>query len=203
MMPRSLIVGSLFSLLLFSGCASQSASPCSPAECSCPAVAQTQVNDKNEENTQTTQEERSTMQDTAVPQTNDIQEVYAFLKAQKTYYIATVDADQPHVRPFGTINLYHGKLYIQTGASKDVAKQMFANAKIELVAYDEQHGIWLRISGSAVHDNDIEAEKDMLASYPELQKMYQPGDGNTAVFYLQNAKAVFYSFSSQPRTIDL
>ncbi|MBR6142994.1 MAG: pyridoxamine 5'-phosphate oxidase family protein, partial [Treponema sp.] len=58
--------------------------------------------------------------------------VYDFIKACETYYLATVEDGQPRVRPFGTINIFEGKLYIQTGKSKDVSKQIQANPKVEL-----------------------------------------------------------------------
>lgn len=128
-----------------------------------------------------------------------MQEVYEFLKKAGTYYLATVEGDQPRVRPFGTVNLFEGKLYIQTGLKKDVAKQMAANPKVELCAFVE--GKWIRVSALAVYDQRIEAQKSMLDAYPALQGMYQPGDGNTAVYYLKDAVAVISSFTEPPKTI--
>lgn len=128
-----------------------------------------------------------------------MQEVYEFLKKCGTYYLATVEGDQPHVRPFGTIDLFEGKLYIQTGKVKKVAEQMQANPKVELCAFDGQ--TWLRIAATAVLDDNIDAQKHMLDAYPSLQAMYQPGDGNTQVYYLKDASATFSSFTAQPRTV--
>lgn len=128
-------------------------------------------------------------------------EVYEFLKACKTYYIATVEGDQPRVRAFGTIDLFEGKLYIQTGRKKNVSKQMHANPKIEICAFMD--GKWLRIAAAAVSDDNIEAEKHLLAAYPELTGMYKAGDGNNEVFYLKNATATFSSFTDAPRVIEL
>lgn len=128
-----------------------------------------------------------------------MQEVYEFLKNSGTYYLATMDGDQPRVRPFGTVDLFEEKLYIQTGLKKDVAKQMLANPKIEITAMYQ--GKWIRLSAEAVWDERIEAQEHMLANYPNLQGMYQPGDGNTAVFYLKNATADICSFTEPPRTI--
>ena len=112
-----------------------------------------------------------------------MKEVYNFLKASRTYYLATVEGDQPRVRPFGTVDLFEGKLYIQTGKSKAVARQMTENPKIEISAMSPD-GTWIRVAAEAVLDDRIEAQAHMLAAYPELSGMYQPGDGNTQVYYL-------------------
>lgn len=127
-------------------------------------------------------------------------EVLEFLKQCKTYYLATVEGDQPRVRAFGTINKFEDKLYIQTGKCKDVSKQMHANPKIELVAFNGEK--WLRVAACAIEDPRIEAQQDLLDDYPTLQKMYTAGDGNTEVFYLDNATATFSSFTSEPRTVE-
>lgn len=89
-----------------------------------------------------------------------IQEVYDFLKTCRTYYLATVDGDQARVRPFGTVDIFDGRLTIQTGRSKDVAKQMLANPKVELCAFDGDR--WLRVAASAVEDPRLEAQEHML-----------------------------------------
>lgn len=127
-------------------------------------------------------------------------EVYEFLKKCGTYYLATVEGDQPRVRAFGTIDLFEGKLYIQTGKVKEVSKQMMANPKIEICAFDGN--TWLRLAAKAVEDDRYEARKHMLDAYPSLQKMYQPDDGNTQVFALEDCKAVFSSFTEEPRTVE-
>ena len=136
-----------------------------------------------------------------IPQTNDIHEVYAFIKAQKTYYIATVEGDQPRVRPFGTVHIFEDKLYLQTGRKKPTSHQIEANPKIELVAYDGS-ATWIRVSAEAVADDRIEAQTSMLSEYPELKSMYTPGDGNTVVYYLKNAKARIDSFAAPQRVIE-
>lgn len=125
-----------------------------------------------------------------------MKQVYEFLKKCGTYYLATMDGDQARVRPFGTIDLYEGKLYIQTGLVKDVAKQMLKNPKVELSGMAD--GKWIRVEAEAIHDDNIEAQTHMLDNYPELKAMYQPGDGNSAVFYLQNVTAKICSFTEEP-----
>ena len=125
-----------------------------------------------------------------------MQEVYEFLKAAGTYYLATVENGQPRVRPFGTIDLFEGRLYIQTGKVKPVAHQLKANPRIELSAMNG--GSWIRVEAEAVLDERIEAQEHMLESYPSLRRMYTPGDGNTEVYYLKNVIATVSSFTSEP-----
>lgn len=125
--------------------------------------------------------------------------VFDFLKNAETYYLATADGDQPRVRPFGTVNIFDGKLYIQTGKSKSVSKQLKENPKAEICAFKD--GTWLRLSGELVEDDRIEAKKSMLDAYPYLRKMYDENDGNTQVFYFKNAKAIFSSFTEPSETV--
>lgn len=128
-----------------------------------------------------------------------MQEVYEFLKKANTYYLATVEGDQLRVRPFGTVDLFEGKLYIQTGKKKEVSKQIQANPKVELCAFCA--GKWLRVAGTLVRDERTEAKEHMLAAYPSLQKMYSAADDNTEVLYFKDATATFSSFTEEPRTI--
>ena len=128
-------------------------------------------------------------------------EVYEFLKTAGTYYLATVEGDQPRVRPFGTVDVFEGRLYIQTGKAKSVSKQLQLNPKAELCAFHE--GKWLRVSGELVRDDRIEAKKHMLDNYPSLRRMYDEHDDNTEVLYFRNAVAVFASFTEPPRTVAL
>ena len=128
-----------------------------------------------------------------------MERVLQFLKEAETYYLATVEGDQPRVRPFGTIHIFDGKLYIQTGKVKPVSKQIHENPKVELCAFKD--GKWLRLSGELVEDERIEAKASMLEAYPMLKNMYAADDGNTEVFYFRNATAVFSSFTAAPETI--
>ena len=128
-----------------------------------------------------------------------MQRAYDFLKQAGTYYLATVEGDQPRVRPFGTANIFEGKLYIQTGLVKPVAKQLLANPKAEICAFTG--GKWIRIAGKLILDERFEAQKSMLDAYPNLRGMYAENDGNTAVFYFQDATATIASFGpGEPET---
>lgn len=128
-----------------------------------------------------------------------MKKVYDFLKKCRVYYLATTEGDQPRVRPFGTVDLFEDKLYIQTGKSKDVSKQITANPKIEICAFDGNK--WLRIAAEAVNDDRVEAKAHMLDNYPDLKSMYDAEDDNTQVFYLKNATAVFSSFTEPSETV--
>lgn len=122
--------------------------------------------------------------------------VYDFLKEAETYYLATAEGDQPRVRPFGTVNVFENKLYIQTGKVKDVSKQLMKNGKAEICAM--KGGEWIRVSGTLVEDDRFEAKKSMLDAYPNMRSMYDENDGNMQVFYFVNATATIYSFESAP-----
>jgi uncharacterized pyridoxamine 5'-phosphate oxidase family protein len=128
-----------------------------------------------------------------------MQEVYDFLKECGTYYLATSEDGQPRVRPFGTIDIFDGRLTIQTGKSKSVSKQMLANPKVEICACAGDK--WLRVAGEAVDEPRIEAQEHMLEAYPSLKGMYQAGDGNTQIFAIVNGEATFSSFSSAPKVV--
>ena len=128
-----------------------------------------------------------------------MQEVYEFLKKCGTYYLATEEDGQPRVRPFGTIDLFDGRLTIQTGKVKEVSRQMLRNPRVELCAFDGER--WLRLAATAVEEPRLEAQKHMLDAYPSLQSMYQPGDGNTQIFALTNCTATFFSFTAPDRTV--
>ena len=128
-----------------------------------------------------------------------MQEVYEFLKKCGTYYLATLEGDQPRVRPFGTIDLFEGRLTIQTGKVKSVSRQMLAHPQVELCAFDGER--WLRVAAKAVEVPEIEAQRHMLEAYPNLQNAYAPGDGNTMIFALTQATATFSSFTAPSRTV--
>ena len=126
--------------------------------------------------------------------------VLEFLKKAEVYYLATVEGDQPRVRPFGTVNEFEGKLYIQTGKVKPTSHQLADNPKAEICAFTG--GEWIRVACTLVEDDRFEAKKSMLDAYPNLRRMYDENDGNTQVFYMQNATATFASFGKAPETVE-
>lgn len=129
-----------------------------------------------------------------------MQRVYDFIKGAGVYYLATMDGDQPRVRPFGTIDIFNGKLGIQTGKKKDVYKQITANPKVEISAMKD--GQWIRVAGELYADESIEAADHMLNDYPDLRAMYTPGDGNCVVLYFKSGIATISSFTAAPVVIE-
>jgi len=128
-----------------------------------------------------------------------MQEVYEFLKKCGVYYLATVEGDQPRVRPFGTADIFEGRLYIQTGKVKPVSHQLQINPKAEICGFAD--GKWLRVAGTLVRDDRVEAKRHMLDAYPDLKAMYSAEDDNTEVLYFKDATATFSSFTEAPRTV--
>ena len=126
--------------------------------------------------------------------------VCEFLKNAGVYYLATVEGDQPRVRPFGTAHIFEDKLYIQTGKVKPTSKQLLANPKAEICAFKD--GAWLRVAGELIEDDRVEARKSMLDAYPSLRNMYDENDGNTQVFYFKNATATFSAFGKEPEVME-
>ena len=124
-----------------------------------------------------------------------MKEVYEFLKESGTYYLGTVEGNKPKVRPFGTVNIFEDKLYIQTGKNKKVFKQIESNPNVEICAF--KNGEWLRLSGELVIDDRVEAKKAMLDNYPELRSMYNENDDNTIVLYFKSGDAIISSFTSE------
>jgi uncharacterized pyridoxamine 5'-phosphate oxidase family protein len=132
---------------------------------------------------------------------NKLEKIYNFLNDAQTYYLATVDKDQPRVRPFGTILLFENKLYIQTGKNKDVSKQILNNNKVELCAF--LNGDWLRLQGTLEEDQRREVKKVMLDKYPSLRAMYNEDDNNTEIFYFKSGIAIFSSFTKPKEEFEI
>ena len=128
-----------------------------------------------------------------------MEEVHKFLKECGIYYLATIDGNKPRVRPFGTAEIFEGHLYIQTGKSKNVSKQIHTNPFVELCSFKD--GEWIRVSGKLIEDNRVEAKKNMLDKNPDLRSMYDEYDDNTEVFYFESAVATIQSFTLEPKII--
>lgn len=148
-----------------------------------------------------TSQPQSTTIDTQTVKQN-MQEVQNYLKECGAFYIATVDGDQPRVRPFGVSEIINGRLYIMTGKVKDVFKQMDANGKFEICALKPSGSEWMRLSGTLVNDDDLAVKTEFLERNPGLKSMYKPNDGNMAVLYITNATARFCSFSAPERVVN-
>ena len=148
---------------------------------------------------ETTPEPQTTMIEQTTPNPENAAIAQQFLKQCGTYYLATVEGDQPRVRPFGTAEIFEGKLYIQTGKVKNVYKQLVANPKAEICAFNGTE--WIRIQCELIPDERIEAKQDMLDKNPSLKGMYKADDDNTIVLYCRNATATISSFTAPAKVI--
>ena len=126
--------------------------------------------------------------------------VVDFLNEAKIYYIATVEDDQPRVRPFGAAAEHNGKVYMATSNEKNVFKQFVKNPKIEISGMVK--GKWIRITGNSIIDETIDAKKAMLNANPFLEKTYNVNDGKLTVFYIDKMKAVVYSYADEPLELE-
>lgn len=131
---------------------------------------------------------------------NNVEKVCTFLQKCGTYYLATVEGNQPRVRPFGVAMVYEGKLYIQTGRAKNVSMQIAANPKVEICGFTG--GKWIRVAGELVDDNRIEAKQAILDAHPNLKDMYSATDDNTQVLFLRHAEAVIAGFGGESEVLD-
>ena len=125
-----------------------------------------------------------------------MKEAVEFLKKCGVFYLATVEGDQPRVRPFGALNVFEDKLYIITNNTKDVFQQMKANPKVEISGMAE--GKWIRLTAEAVRDERFEARQAMLDANPSLRSMYNEEDEIMEVLYLTNATGAICSFTEAP-----
>lgn len=130
-----------------------------------------------------------------------MEEVIAFLRACPAYYIATVEGDQPRVRPFSSLAPFEGKLYIESNYFKPFADQVKKNPKVEICAFDNQSR-WVRIVCELVDDRRVEAKKALLDYMPEIRDLgYDEHDENMSVYWMKEAVATFYSYTDEPREV--
>ena len=131
----------------------------------------------------------------------NLETVKNYLQECKTFYVATVDGDQPRVRPFGVAEVYNGRLYIMTGKKKDVFKQMVANPKFEITAVKPSGAEWIRVSGRLVSDDDVKAKEFLLDKNPSLKGMYSATDDNMAILYIVDGEARICSFMGAEKKV--
>lgn len=125
-----------------------------------------------------------------------------YLKSCGTFYLATDENGQPHVRPFGAVCEFEGKLYIVTNNHKKVYQQMKANGKVEICGMHK--GTWIRVEGEVKEDTRREARVAMMdANTAALSSMYTVDDNLMTVFYFEHGTATIYSFTAEPEVIAL
>lgn len=128
-------------------------------------------------------------------------EVLKYLQDCGTFYLATVEGEQPHVRPFGAVCEFEGKLYIVTNNQKDVYKQMKTNKIVEISAMN--NGTWIRLNGIVKEDTRREARVAMMEANESLQSMYSVDDNLMTVFAFEHGVATICSFTEEPKVINL
>ena len=127
-------------------------------------------------------------------------EVVEYLKSCGTFYIATSENGQPHVRPFGAVCEFEGKLYFVTNYQKKVYHQMKKNPKVEICGMYK--GTWIRVEGEVKEDLRREARIAMMdANTAALKDMYTVDDDLMTVFYFEHGTATIYSFTEEPKVI--
>ena len=125
-----------------------------------------------------------------------IDKVFYYLNDAGTYFLATVDGTKPRVRPFGTILLDDGKLYIQTGKNKAVVKQLKENPAAEICA-SMNNGTWIRIETELEEVDNHDLKVKMLDRMPILKEMYSADDDSMVMLQMKNATATFCSLMTQ------
>lgn len=129
-------------------------------------------------------------------------EILNYLKECNTFYLATTEGGRPHVRPFGAVCEFEGKLYIVTNNKKKVYRQMLENPNIEISGM--VNGTWIRVEGKAIHDTRREARAAMISeNEAALGSMYNADDNLMEVLYLEDVTAAIYSFTAEPKIIAL
>lgn len=118
------------------------------------------------------------------------------LKKAGVFYIATIDGDEPRVRPFGSVMEYEGNAYICSGNYKEFYKQVKENPNVELCGMYEGP-TWLRIKATLEEDNRIKVQEAMLNDPTGPKGLYQPGDGRFVTFKLTNIRAKKCTFMGE------
>jgi uncharacterized pyridoxamine 5'-phosphate oxidase family protein len=129
---------------------------------------------------------------------------FDFIKANPVFHIATVDGTKARVRPFGFVMKRNGALYLCTGRTKDVYKQLCRNPEIEISDMGKDD-MWLRVRGRIAFDESREAKSQAFEEAPNLLRRYPKGadDETFAIFYFTEAVATIFSFAEAPKNVPL
>ena len=123
------------------------------------------------------------------------------IRKVNVFYIASIDGDEPRVRPFGSVVEFEGNAYICSGNFKEFYKQVKENPHVELCGMYDDNTSWLRVAATLNEDNRIEVQKAILDDPTGPKGLYEPGDGKFVTFRLENVKATKYSFFSAPEAL--
>ncbi len=129
---------------------------------------------------------------------SDIKKVFDFLEEAKTFYLATVEGDQPRVRPYGAMLLFENKIYIMAFGKTNATRQIQNNQKAEICAFK---GKTLRIECKLVEDNRPEVGKALVDKMPVLKPALGENGENGVMYYLKDATANFFQMMELVETV--
>lgn len=133
-------------------------------------------------------------------------EVLDFLKEAGVVYFATVDGDQPMVRPFGFFMEFEGKLYFGTNEARNVYRQLQVNPKFQACVAGKQMA-WLRITGKVKFDKRPEVLEAAAVARPDLfgqsRNIHGAGNFKPALFYIEDGEALFNTMPNATRSVKL
>lgn len=124
--------------------------------------------------------------------------VYEFLEDAKTFYLATMEGNQPRVRPYGAMLFFEGKNYIMAFGQTNATRQIAANQKAEICAFK---GRTFRIECKLVEDNRPEVGKALVDKMPVLKPVLGENGENGVMYYLKDATANFFKMMELDETV--
>lgn len=127
-----------------------------------------------------------------------IQKVNDFLKEAGVFFLATIEGDQPRVRPYGAQLFYEGKLYIMAYGPTNATRQIAANPKAEICAFK---GKTLRITCRLVEDKRPELAEALVAQMPSLKPLLGEHGERGVMYCVSDATATFYQFFDVEETL--
>ncbi len=123
----------------------------------------------------------------------------AFANKNPIAWIATAEGDQPRVRALGMWFADESGFYFQTGAVKDLYKQLINNPKVELGFFSPSNngGMMLRVSGNIEFLDNLELRKKCLNDRPFLKAMgMTPESPELIIFRLSRGEAHFWTIET-------
>jgi pyridoxamine 5'-phosphate oxidase len=127
------------------------------------------------------------------------QEIFEFINKNQSCTLATCDGNKPHVRGMLIYRADNEGIVFNTGITKDVFKQLQKNPNVELCFSNNnmQDLIQIRISGTAVLENDLTLKEEIVANRPFLKPIVdQSGYESLAVFRVQKLVATVWSMAT-------
>jgi len=129
-------------------------------------------------------------------------EILAFLNANPTCYMATLEGNEPRVRAMGMVSAGEDGVIIQTGVYKDIYKQLSANPNVELCFFNAKDGVQVRVSGAVELVEDMKLKEEIVVQRPFLKPIVEKEGYGAIVVYRLKGKATVWSFATnlEPKT---